>query len=158
MDERIEHVVGPRVPAVVISPWVERGKVEHETVFDHCSISATVRDLLGIREHLSTREKDAKPVTSLLTRETPRGDDDTPEFPPEARPRAAAEAAPPPIDKRLDDFQIQLLELMDEIEEVPEARRLPPVAEARTARAAAERVESFVERNYPDELLPLARA
>src|SRR5262245_65484469 len=28
---------GPRVPALIVSPWIERGKVSH-TVFDHCSI------------------------------------------------------------------------------------------------------------------------
>ena len=39
-------VTGLRVPKgvdVTRTPWIERGTVKHETTFEHCSISATVR-------------------------------------------------------------------------------------------------------------------
>lgn len=58
-------VYGVRVPALVISPWVERGRVEH-TVFDHSSIPATLGRLFGLQP-LTDRDKAAKDVLSLLT-------------------------------------------------------------------------------------------
>jgi phospholipase C len=139
-------LLGPRVPAVVVSPWIEKGTVEHETTFEHCSISATVRDLLGISETLSKRESTAPSLAGLLTRDTPRGAGETPDLATRAaEPRAAPELVPP--EQPLDDFQEQLLELMDELEGRPPTRDVEP----RTAGMAAPRVVEFVERNYPDE-------
>lgn len=39
--------LGVRVPAVVVSPWVHRGVVDH-TVYDHTSLLATVERLYGL--------------------------------------------------------------------------------------------------------------
>jgi phospholipase C len=139
-------LLGPRVPAVVVSPWIEKGTVEHETTLEHCSISATVRDLFGISETLSKRESTAPSLAGLLTRATPRGAGETPDLATRAaEPRAAPELVPP--EQPLDDFQEQLLELMDELEGRPPTRDVEP----RTAGMAAPRVVEFVERNYPDE-------
>jgi len=39
--------LGVRVPAIVVSPWVARGFVDHQT-YDHASIPATLGELFGI--------------------------------------------------------------------------------------------------------------
>lgn len=38
---------GVRVPAVIVSPWIARGKVDH-TLYDHSSILATLERKLGL--------------------------------------------------------------------------------------------------------------
>jgi len=142
-------LLGPRVPMVAVSPWIEQGTVEHETTFEHCSISATVRDLFGITDTLSKRESTAPSLASLLNRNAPRGAGETPDLAAyAAAPRAAPELVPP--EQPLDDFQEDLLELMDELEGRPRAR----AAEPPVAGTAAPRVVEFVERNYPEEPVP----
>lgn len=68
---------GVRVPAVVVSPLVERGAVSHET-FDHTSILATIlRRFCRNGDQLpdmGARTTNALHLGSLLTREAPRED------------------------------------------------------------------------------------
>jgi len=64
--------LGPRVPAVIVSPLVERGVIDHRC-FDHSSIAATVERLFGL-EAMTARDAAAEDVRSLLTRATPRSD------------------------------------------------------------------------------------
>lgn len=52
-------LLGARVPAVVVNPWIRRGLIE-ETTFDHSSIPATLRELFGI-EPLAKRDAVANP-------------------------------------------------------------------------------------------------
>jgi phospholipase C len=46
---------GPRVPAVVVSPWVQPGSVSHAT-YDHASIIRTVFELFGLPGNLTARD------------------------------------------------------------------------------------------------------
>jgi phospholipase C len=64
--------LGPRVPAVVISPLIERGVIDH-TVYDHASIPATAERLFGL-DAMTDRDAQANDVRHLLTRDTPRTD------------------------------------------------------------------------------------
>ena len=64
--------LGPRVPAVVVSPWIRRGVIDH-TTYDHTSILATVERLLGLN-NLTKRDKAANDLLHLLTPDTPRTD------------------------------------------------------------------------------------
>jgi phospholipase C len=64
--------LGARVPAVVVSPWIERGVIDH-TLYDHASIPATVERLFGMRP-MTNRDAAANDVLHLLSRETPRTD------------------------------------------------------------------------------------
>jgi phospholipase C len=57
--------LGPRVPALIISPWVQRGGVD-STVFDHTSIIATLRELFAIGGALTRRDGAAHTLTHLL--------------------------------------------------------------------------------------------
>jgi phospholipase C len=58
-------VYGVRVPAIVVSPWVARGKVDH-TTYDHSSVLATLERLFGLQP-LTDRDRNANDVLSLIT-------------------------------------------------------------------------------------------
>ncbi|HKX75927.1 MAG TPA: alkaline phosphatase family protein [Acidimicrobiia bacterium] len=64
--------LGARVPAVVVSPLIERGMIDH-TQYDHASIPATVERLFGLTS-MTNRDAQASDVLHLLSRETPRDD------------------------------------------------------------------------------------
>jgi phospholipase C len=66
--------LGVRVPALVISPWVQKGSVD-STVFDHTSVIATLRQLFAIGGPLTRRDDAANTLTHLLQ---PAARSDTP--------------------------------------------------------------------------------
>jgi phospholipase C len=71
--------LGVRVPAVLVSPWIPRGTVVNDRVFEHASIPATITEfLLHGFDDRSPREKAAETYLDLLTLTTMRTD--TPEF------------------------------------------------------------------------------
>jgi phospholipase C len=60
--------LGVRVPAVLVSPWVPKGTVVSDRVFEHASIPATVTDFfLHTHPERSPREKAAQTFLDLLT-------------------------------------------------------------------------------------------
>lgn len=71
--------LGLRVPAIVISPWVEAGTIDH-LQYDHASLAATARKLfLGTSwqdpgKFLTMRDQIANTFDVNLTRDTPRTD------------------------------------------------------------------------------------
>jgi phospholipase C len=68
--------LGVRVPAVVVSPYVARGTVDH-TVYEHASIPATVAQQFLPHPELIPpfkREQNAHTFLNLLTLDTPRQD------------------------------------------------------------------------------------
>lgn len=89
--------LGPRVPAIVVSPFIKRGALD-STVREHSSIPATLRSVFGI-DALTVRDREAAPFDSLLTLNAPR---DTPLRLPHAKQSAIAkasrarQASPPP--------------------------------------------------------------
>lgn len=64
--------LGIRVPALVISPWVARGVIDH-TTYDHSSILATVERVFGLGA-LTERDASAADTLHLLSLEAPRSD------------------------------------------------------------------------------------
>lgn len=67
---------GVRVPAIIVSPWVERGKVAHK-VFDHTSIIKTIllrfcRRADGSIPDMGARVRNAEQLGTLLTLDVPR--------------------------------------------------------------------------------------
>jgi phospholipase C len=64
--------LGVRVPALVISPFVPRGVIDH-TVYDHTSMLATVERLFGMR-NLTSRDRAANDLLHLLSLPSPRTD------------------------------------------------------------------------------------
>jgi len=65
---------GPRVPAVVVSPWIPKNVVDHR-LYDHSSVPATLEGLFGL-EPLTARDRLANSVLALLSLDSAR--DDTP--------------------------------------------------------------------------------
>jgi hypothetical protein len=73
--------LGPRVPAVAISPWIEPGSVfgwnaenpEDRHTFDHTSVLATVGEMTGVHVD-SARARRATPLSVTLNRMTARTD------------------------------------------------------------------------------------
>jgi phospholipase C len=61
---------GVRVPAVVISPLIPKGVVDH-TVYDHTSVLKTVEKRLSVPP-LTQRDKNANDLAHLFTLEAPR--------------------------------------------------------------------------------------
>jgi phospholipase C len=63
---------GVRVPAVIVSPLIPKGTVDH-TLYDHASVLATLERLLGIGT-LTARDAAANDVRHLLSLSQPRSD------------------------------------------------------------------------------------
>lgn len=89
---------GVRVPAVIVSPLIGKGVVDH-TVYDHTSILATLERILGI-EHLTDRDLNANDLRHLLTEPKPRTDCPTTLVSPAVIPKRqrAGQEAPEPED------------------------------------------------------------
>ena len=73
--------LGVRVPALLVSPWIEPGTVLHRPSgpyptleFEHSSIPATVKKLFNLRSFLTKRDAWAGTFDCVLTRDTPRTD------------------------------------------------------------------------------------
>jgi phospholipase C len=148
-------LLGPRVPALAISPYIPSGTVEHDRTFEHTSVPATVRAAFGIDSPLSEREAQAETLIPLLTLEKPRDDTQTPDlsryanedwFPPDVADMEAHRARPP------DHFQKQLLVLMDEIDSMRGFEVTAAAETIETVADAGRRIEEFVQRHYRDEL------
>ena len=67
--------LGPRVPAVVISPWIAKNVVDHR-LYDHSSIPATFEKLFGM-DPLTQRDRAANSLLPLLSLDAAREDTPT---------------------------------------------------------------------------------
>ena len=65
---------GYRVPAILVSPWVEPGSVYNDE-YRHTSLIATLRKTWELGDALSQRDASARTFDHLFTRETPRDPD-----------------------------------------------------------------------------------
>ncbi|CAN6321915.1 unnamed protein product [Urochloa humidicola] len=147
--------LGVRVPALLVSPWIEPGTVLHRPAskssgeFEHSSIPATVKKIFGLEGFLTQRDAWAATFDAVLTRHAPR--DDCPLALPEPvkmRMTMAAEHAPAP----LSEFQEELVQLAaalngDHAREEYDPRRL--VQGMTVAEAATYCVDAF--RAFRDE-------
>src|SRR5262249_16745184 len=64
--------LGPRVPALIISPLIPKNLVDHR-VYDHTSVLATVERLLGV-EPRTERDRNANSLHTLTSLPAPRAD------------------------------------------------------------------------------------
>jgi phospholipase C len=65
---------GYRVPAIIVSPWVEPGSVHNEE-YRHTSLIATLREQWGLGDAFSRRDDDARPFEHVFSRDEPRDPD-----------------------------------------------------------------------------------
>jgi len=63
---------GLRVPAVIVSPLIQQGTVDH-TVYDHASVAATMERLFNFPS-MTDRDAGANDLRHLLSLPTPRTD------------------------------------------------------------------------------------
>ncbi|HEV7744769.1 MAG TPA: alkaline phosphatase family protein [Pyrinomonadaceae bacterium] len=125
---------GVRVPAVIVSPFIPQGTVDH-TVYDHTSIAATLERLHGLNP-LTQRDANANDLRSLLMSSTPRDDcPSTLASPAPALPHRGV------IEKELTAGIAALDHLLDEVVD--------------TVETLADRVLGDV-RTIPDEPLPIS--
>ena len=47
------------VPALLISPWLEKGKID-STTYDHASVAASVKEIFGLPDFLTKRDEAAR--------------------------------------------------------------------------------------------------
>lgn len=65
---------GIRVPAVLVSPYIPRGTIDHR-VFDHTSVPATIRHAFGLGAHFLThRDESATTFCDVPSLDAPRTD------------------------------------------------------------------------------------
>ncbi|MBI3561978.1 MAG: hypothetical protein HY080_09725 [Gammaproteobacteria bacterium] len=64
--------LGVRVPAVIVSPYIQRGIIDH-AVYDHSSVIKTVAELFGFGT-LTKRDTQANSLRHLLSLTSPRSD------------------------------------------------------------------------------------
>ncbi|XAR63331.1 hypothetical protein NMG60_11023236 [Bertholletia excelsa] len=105
--------LGVRVPAILISPWIERGTVLHgpsgpypTSEFEHSSIPATVKKIFNLKEFLTKRDAWAGTFEIVLNRSSPRTD--CPVSLPEPVKMRDVE---PTEEKKLSEFQEELVQL-----------------------------------------------
>ena len=114
-------LLGPRVPAVVVSPYIEAGTIVNE-LFEHTSIMKTVRDVHLPGTQYRNREQHVGTALSVLNRDTPRESTDLPDLLEVELARAPFgtdslnEYVGPKIDFEVDDFQESLLWLHETIQ------------------------------------------
>ena len=82
-------LVGVRVPAVLISPHIAKGEVDH-TQYEHASVPATLKKLFGLSGFLTKRDAAAHTFEGIISLDAPRLD--TPAMLPRV-PQAASVAA-----------------------------------------------------------------
>jgi phospholipase C len=126
-------LLGPRVPTVAVSPWIDRHTVDSE-VHDHSSIIATLREAFDLEETLTDRDRAATGVVGLLDREEPRDPVPPPPVPQvraAAPPEEWAEGVGPDGRIELNDLQQQLVRMAQRIDREtpppPGTRGLPDV-------------------------------
>jgi phospholipase C len=102
--------LGLRVPAIIASPWVKKGKVD-STRYQHTSVLATLKKLFGLEEFLTKRDASATAFDSLFSElPAPRTD-----YPPKL-PRPPLPELPPrddpnhPANQPLDSLQEDILQ------------------------------------------------
>lgn len=64
--------LGVRVPTILVSPWIEQGRVDHST-YCHTSLIRTVCERWNLPP-LTARDAAAESLSGVLTRSTPRTD------------------------------------------------------------------------------------
>jgi phospholipase C len=103
--------LGPRVPALVISPWCPKNLIEHRTL-EHSAVPATIEQLFGLKP-LTIRDEGLIGLQALATLQSPRQDAPF-TLPAVAAPSEAAAGAPDlstPLEAVKNGWQFSLLRI-----------------------------------------------
>jgi phospholipase C len=164
-------MLGPRVPAVVVSPLVPRGTLD-QRVHDHASVPATLRALFAPQaESLTHRDAWSTPFHDLASLNEPRTDlpdlsahatpppwAGAPTTPPPAAAATGAAVGPPP--EQVPEYYREFVELADQVGDElksvgePELAGVPTTPSA-GVRRAEEVTEAFAQaahrHRHPEE-------
>jgi len=127
------RMLGPRVPAVVVSPLIPAGTVD-VVVRDHCSVMATLRRLFAPgAAPLTARDEWAPAFDDLASLDLPRQDGELPDVTPPRRevvaPRSmAAASVQPAAGAQPDEFARQLDAVTGLVDAELDARGVPRTA------------------------------
>jgi len=66
-------LLGVRVPAILVSPWISPGTVDH-TPYDHSSIPATLKLIFGAQDFLTDRDAQSRTFEHNCSLPSPRND------------------------------------------------------------------------------------
>jgi phospholipase C len=128
--------LGFRVPAIIASPWVKKGKVD-STRYQHTSVLATLKKLFNLNGFLTKRDASANAFDGLFAElSAPRTD--TPQtLPRVALPAIPASLADPahPANQPLDNTQRERLEGISRM--AIAAGAVPPVTQLPTTQGGA---------------------
>ena len=149
-------MLGLRVPAVVISPYISAGRID-PAVHDHTSVPATLRALFAPgAEALTERDKHAQPFHTLLDRDRPRRGAELPDlsaYVSKAPPRAAALAPEMPAGVTVPDHYQPFIAQADDVHahlrEVgePETAGALPVGDLQRAAEIGRRFSAAADRH-----------
>jgi phospholipase C len=137
-------MLGVRVPAVVISPYVSAGKADHG-IHDHASVPATLHALFAPEaDFLTDRDRAAVPLHGLADLAEPRRDEDLPNLSQYAQP-AVTPASPTAVDEdeippHYKPFVEQAKLVHKHLEELGELEAQAPLRDPRHRRATAAEV------------------
>ena len=139
--------LGIRVPAVIVSPYVKPGFVDH-TVYDHSSIIATARKLFlpdWQNTALTNRDRNANPFDGALSQAAPAP---TP-LAPHAAPFTPGEPRGSSKDKSLSELQKQMVNQAYQLEQEnlsPDQRTGKTPADIQTPKQANDYVQDVMRR------------
>jgi len=167
--------LGVRVPAVLVSPFIPKGTIVHDKVFDHTSIIATARKLFitnFANSFLTERDRQANTFEDVLTLAVPRTDKVTIPKPADAlSPTAGFSLASTPVaiaetsNTPLNDFQAAMVNQVlhfQRLSNLPEVKKVDtPVSAISTEQQAAEYLEAIrkgIERSRKSTRRPVTKA
>jgi len=133
--------LGVRVPAILVSPYIPRGVVDH-TDYDHSSVCATLKELFDLPSFLTKRDAAAKLFVKTLTLDEPRAESDTPRM----LSRITDQAQIPDADSKEippTELHSSLLALAESLSGVPSSFARPAYSEEEAANRAKSALERF---------------
>lgn len=136
--------LGVRVPAVVVSPLIPAGTIDHRP-YDHSSIPKTIEAAFNLQP-LTKRDKSANSVSALLTLSSPR--QDIPETLPDSLPAMQSAAAPRPGSEPVDSGALPLflhIAMRHELALSHPGKRLAVLNRARSVKTRAQAAQYLAE-------------
>lgn len=140
--------LGPRVPALLASPWVKKGIVIKDR-FQHTSVLATLKKMFGLSDFLTERDRHANTFEQLFNElAAPRTDtpEQLPEVAIEEGPHVLDSVAPSdPGDLPLDDTQ---QEMMMGVLAITQSANETPAAIPTTQAAASQFIQQRLDAQF----------
>lgn len=130
-------LLGARVPAVVISPYIPKATVDIHTVYDHSSICASAKELFGLPQFLTRRDAQANTFLKLANLAQPRSDT------PESLPRLGAATQAAPADGPATELHSSLTKMAESLTDTSAGERPNPRTEQESGARIRAAMDAF---------------